>query len=141
MRRLSLVALVALACLALAPVAGAKFGMALVLGKGSPRAGAPFTVSLRTDVDLPPDHELRLIAVAPGRIRSEVLGTITASTGDPTARVPVDGFEVTLVRVRPDRWRGVVSLPRKGRWQLVVPNWGPEGYAIPPPLVRFVVVR
>jgi len=55
--------------------------------------------------------------------------------------VPRDGFEIALTRVRPDRWRGVARLPRKGRWELVVPNWVAVGYAIPPPLVRVVVVR
>lgn len=139
-RRLALLAAL-VACLALAPAAGAKFGLTLTLGKGSPRVGQPLTVSLRTDIELPSDHTLRLVAVAPGRIRSEVLGTVTASASAPAAVLPRDGFEVRLTRVRADRWRGLVRFPRKGRWQLVVPNWGPEGYAIPPPLVRVVVVR
>ncbi len=136
-----------LGCLALTialiavPTAAAKFRMTLVLGKSSPAAGQPFTVSLRTDVELPAEHDLLLVAVAPGRIRSDVLGAVTGASSLTTAVVPRDGFAIELHRVRADRWRGIARLPRKGRWQLVVPNWGPEGYAIPPPLVRFVVVR
>jgi hypothetical protein len=67
---------------------------------------------------------------------------MTAPTTEPCASVRCsDGFAIELHRVRADRWRGIVRLPAKGRWQLVVPNWSDVGYAIPPPLVRFIVVR
>jgi hypothetical protein len=125
----------------LVPSAAAKFRMTVVLGKGSPPVGQPLTVSLRTDTPLPAEHRLRLIAVAPGRLRYDVVGTITGASSLANASIPRDGFEVELVRVRGDRWRGIVSFPSRGRWQLVVPNWGPDGFAIPPPLVRWVVVR
>jgi hypothetical protein len=134
-RRAPFLAAVAAIGLVVAPGAAAKFGMTLVLGKGSPQAGQPLTVSLRADVELPADHELALLAVAPGRLRYGAVATLTAGA---SAR---DGFVVPLTRTRADRWRAIVRFPRSGRWQLVVPNWGPEGYAIPPPLVRAVVVR
>jgi hypothetical protein len=142
MRFRAFLAVVALcAGIVLVPSAAAKFRISLVLGKGSPAVGQPLTVSLRTDTTLPAEHSLRLIAVAPGRIRYDVVGAITGASSLANARIPRDGFEVELVRVRADRWRGIVSFPRRGRWQLVVPNWGPDGFAIPPPLVRWVVVR
>lgn len=133
--RASFVAGVAAIGLVVAPGAAAKFGMALFLGKSSPRVGEALTVSLRTDVELPADHELVLLAVAPGRMSSGAVATLTGGAS------PRDGFVVPLTRTRPDRWRGIVSFPHRVRWQLVVPNWGPEGYAIPPPLVRAVVAR
>jgi hypothetical protein len=34
-----------------------------------------------------------------------------------------------------------VSFPRRGRWQLIVPNWCAPGYASPLPAVRVVTVR
>jgi hypothetical protein len=123
------------------PTAAAKFKLTLVLGKGSPAAGQAFTVSLRTEIELPPEHDLMLVAVAPGRSRSNVIGTVTGASSLADASIPRDGFAIELTRVRPDRWRGIARLPRKGKWQLVVPNWVANGYAIPPPLIRVVVVR
>jgi hypothetical protein len=139
--RLLLVGLVLTGLLVAVPTASAKFRVTLALGKSSPAAGQPFTVSLRTDVELPADHDLLLVAVAPGRIRGNVLAAVTGASDLTTAVIPRDGFEIELHRVRADRWRGIARLPSKGRWQLVVPNWSDVGYAIPPPLVRFVVVR
>ena len=139
--RAVVIGLVVAAGLVIVPAAPAKFGMTLLLGKRSPHPGQPFTVSLRTDVELPPEHELQLVAVAPGTFRSNVLGAVTGASRTSTAVVPRDGFEITLTRVGPDRWRGLARLPRTGRWELVVPNWDAAGYAIPPPLVRVVVVR
>lgn len=139
--RLLLLGLALAALLVAAPTASAKFRITLTLGKSSPAPGQPFTVSLRTDVELPADHDLLLVAVAPGRFRQDVLGAVTGASSLTTAVIPRDGFEIELHRVRADRWRGIARLPSKGRWQLVVPNWVDVGYAIPPPLVRFVVVR
>jgi hypothetical protein len=139
--RIVLLGLMLATALVTVPTAAAKFKMTLVLGKGSPAAGQPFTVSLRTEIELPPEHELMLVAVAPGRSRYSVIGTVTGASSLADATVPRDGFEIELTRVRPDRWRGIALLPRKGRWQLVVPNWVANGFAIPPPLVRLVVVR
>jgi hypothetical protein len=139
--RLLLVGLVLTVVLVAVPTAAAKFRITLALGKSSPAAGQPFTVSLRTDVELPPDHDILLVAVAPGRLRQDVLGAVTGASRLTTAVIPRDGFAIELHRVRADRWRGIARLPSKGRWQLVVPNWVDVGYAIPPPLVRFVAVR
>lgn len=76
-----------------------------------------------------------LAAVAPGRSMFDVMGTLMGSRVAHAA-IPRDGFGIELERVAPHRWRAYVQFPRAGRWQLVVPNWGAVGYAIPPPLVR-----
>ncbi len=129
----------AVLALCVAPAATAKFRLSLSLGAGSPKAGQPITVVLRSGVDL--DYDLELIAVAPGKSLYDVIGTVTGASGMAEASIPRDGFAVPVVRVAPDRWRALVSFPRPGRWRLIVPNWGPDGFAIPPPLTRTVVVR
>ena len=87
MMRALVIGLVAAVGLVVTPAAPAKFGMTLLLGKRSPHAGQPFTVSLRTDLELPPDHELQLVAVAPGTVRSDVLGAVTGASSTTTAVV------------------------------------------------------
>jgi hypothetical protein len=120
------------------PAASAKFRISLALGDSTPEVRKPFTVVIRTDVEL--EHDLRLIAVAPGKGWYDVVGVVTGDSRIARATIPRDGFEIRLTRVASDRWRGLVRLPRAGRWRLVVPNWAPVGFAIPPPLMRTVVV-
>ena len=124
--------------LCLVPSASAKFKLTLALGDSTPAVRQPFTVVLLADVKLA--HELRLIAVAPGRGWYDVVGTVTGASGTAHATIPRDGFEIRLTRVTPSRWRGILRLPRAGRWLLVVPNWAPVGFAIPPPLTKTVAV-
>jgi hypothetical protein len=46
-----------------------------------------------------------------------------------------------VVRIAPNRWRGTVRFPRAGRWRLIIPNGAPDGFMIPPPVMRWVVVH
>jgi hypothetical protein len=135
----ALSALLAVAALVLAPAAAAKFKMSLTLGDSTPKVGQPFTVVIGSERDL--DYDLRLIAVAPGKDWFNVTGTITGDTSRPHAQIPRDGFEVKLTRRAPNRWRGLVTFSRPGRWTLLIPNGAPVGVMIPPPVLRTIVVR
>jgi hypothetical protein len=137
MKRLALVSTVVVVLLVV-PTASAKFRIALAFGDSTPEVRQPFTVVIRTDSEL--EHDLRLIAVAPGKGWYDVVGVVTGASSLARATVPRDGFEIRLTRLAPDRWRALVRLPRAGRWRLVVPNWAPVGFAIPPPVMRTVVV-
>ena len=130
---------VAVLALCVAPAATAKFKLSLALGDSTPAVRQPITVVIRSGVDL--DYDLKLIAVAPGASWYDVVGLVTGDSLIATATIPRDGFAVPLVRVAPNRWRGLVRFPRTGRWRLLVPHWAAEGFAIPPPIVRPVVVR
>jgi hypothetical protein len=129
---------VAAALLALAPAAGAKIKLSLDV-LASAQTGRPVTVVLGSAVPL--DFDLKLIAVAPGKSWYDVVGKITGDASRPQATIPQDGFGVRVVRTAPNRWRAVVRFPRAGTWRLLIPNEAPEGFMIPPPLVRRVVVR
>jgi len=128
---------------ALVPAASAKGRITVRLGDSTPRVGQAFTVDIRTDYVVPADDWLRLIAVAPGKSWYDVVGTVTGASSRATATTPRDGFEVKLRRAGPTRWRGVVSLPRPGRWRLVVPNGTHVGFMVPPPAswMPWVTVR
>ena len=123
--------------LALSAAAAAKFGISVAAGDSTPAAGQPFTVVVRSEREL--DYDLRLIAVASGRNIFRVVATITGDTSRPDPNVHRNGFEVPLVRVAPDRWRGLVRLQRPGRWHLVVPNGAPVGVIMPAGAARIVV--
>lgn len=88
---------------------------------------------VRTGYVVPSSDWLRLIAVAPGKDWYDVVGTVTGDSSRAHARIPRDGFEVKLVRTGKYTWRAVVSLPRTGRWRLVVPNGTHVGFMVPPP--------
>jgi len=103
------------------------------VGDRTPGVGQPFSVELHTRYVVPADDWLRLIAVAPGRGWFDVVGTVTGDASSARATIPRDGFEVTLRRLGPTKWRGVVRLPRAGRWRLVVPNGTHVGFIVPPP--------
>ncbi len=85
------------------------------------------------------DYNLRLIAVAPGRDIFRVVATITGDTSRPDPNVARNGFEVSLVRIAPDRWRGTVRFRSTGRWRVVVPNGAPVGVVIPAGVARLTV--
>lgn len=129
---------VAVLALCLAPVASAKFKMWLTVGDSTPRIGQSTTVVLHAERAL--DYDLKLIAVAPGKSWFDVVGRVTGDASSAQASIPRDGFAVPVVRVAPNRWRAFVKFPRPGRWRLVIPNGAPTGFAIPPPVVRTVVV-
>ena len=116
-----------------APAAFAKGQITLSVSDTTPRVGQVFAVELRTGWVVPANDWLRLIAVAPGKDWYDVVGTVTGDSSLTHAKIPRDGFEITLKRVAPERWRALVRLPRIGRWRLVVPNGTHEGFMVPPP--------
>ena len=131
--------LVVVGLLCLAPAASAKFKLSLAVSDSSPRMGRPVTVVLRSGVDL--DYDLKLIAVAPGKSWYDVVGVVTGDSRIAKASIPHDGFAVPVTRVAPNRWRAIIRFPRAGRWLLVIPNGAPEGFMIPPPVMRWLVVK
>jgi hypothetical protein len=122
-------------CVALiaVPGAGAKGRIVVEVADRTPGAGQPFAVDVRTDYVVPADDWLRLIAVAPGKDWYAVVGTVTGDSSRAHARIPRDGFEITLERIAPKSWRAAVRLPRPGRWRLVIPNGTHVGFMLPPP--------
>jgi hypothetical protein len=137
MRRAAVIGALA-AVLVLAPGASAKFMLWLTVGDRSPKVMQPVAVVVHSEAQL--SFDLRLIAVAPEKPWFRVVGTVTGDISRPHANIPHDGFEVTLHRLSNRAWRGVVRFPRRGRWQLVVPNGAPNGVIIPPPVRRAIVV-
>ena len=126
--------------LVLAPAAGAKGRMTLTLGDATPAVGQKLSVLLRMQAAGTPAKAL-VVAVAPNEGWYDVVGTVTGASSSAHANIPHDGFGVELRHVGGDRWRAHVSFPRRGNWQLVVPNWGgAPGFAIPPPITRIVKV-
>jgi hypothetical protein len=142
-RALWLVVLAVGLAAAVVPAASAKGRITVGLGDRSPQVGQAFTVYIRTDYVVPADDWLRLIAVAPGKSWYDVVGTVTGASSRAKATIPRDGFEVKLRRADDTRWRAVVSLPRPGRWRLVVPNGTHVGFMVPPPAswMPWVIVR
>ena len=115
----------------------AKFQIAVAASDTTPAVGKPVTLTVRSDVNL--DHNLRLIAVAPGKNTFRVVATITGDTSRPDPTVARNGFEVPLLRVAPDRWRGTVRFRSTGRWRVVVPNWAPAGVVTPAGVARLTI--
>jgi hypothetical protein len=135
MRRAAVIGAVVLV---LAPSASAKFRLWLTIGDRTPRLMQPVAVVVHSEAQL--SFNLRLIAVAPKKSWYDVVGTVTGDSSRAHANVPHDGFEIPLHRLSNRAWRGVVRFPRRGQWQLVVPNGAPDGFAIPPPVRRPIVV-
>lgn len=111
--------------LLIAGPAEAKYAIRLTLSDSTPVVGQPVRVVLRAD-SADPGGTLRLVAVPP---RIAMYAAIRAETF----------FNVRLRQDGP-AWRGTVRFNRPGRWLLVVPNWGAPGYAMPPPVVKSVLV-
>jgi hypothetical protein len=131
---------VLVAALILVPTAAAKGKMTLVLGDSTPAVGQKITVLLRMPNWIAKPNVI-VVAVAPGRNWYDVVGVVTGQSRIARADIPRDGFGIELTHVGGDRWRAFVSFPRRGRWQLAVPNWGgAAGFAVPPPILRSVAV-
>jgi hypothetical protein len=130
-------AIAGIAALVLCGVASAKFRISVAASDVTPGVGQRVTVVVRSEQRL--DYNLRLIAVAPGKDIFRVVATITGDTSYPDPNVARNGFEVPLVRVAPDRWRGTVRFRRTGRWRLVVPNGAPVGVVIPAGVARLTL--
>ena len=126
-----------IAALLVCAPASAKFWISVAASDATPAVGQRVTVVVRSEQRL--DYNLRLMAVAPGRNIFRVVATITGDTSRPDPNVARNGFEVRLVRVAPDRWRGTVRFRRTGRWRLVVPNGAPVGVVIPAGVARLTI--
>jgi hypothetical protein len=131
--------------------AAAKFGLRLSVSQSQPHTGQPVSVLIRTGPVGTEACRMRLLAVAPGVNRYHaldafILGGYTVggpfgSTFHPLRATRRLGFLAHTRRTSPTSWRATVSFPRRGRWQLIVPNWCAPGYASPLPAVRVVTVR
>jgi hypothetical protein len=127
--------LVATLCLGLMAVPSglAKGRVNIAIGDRTPRVGQAFTVEVRTGWVVPRGDWLRLITVAPGKDWYRVVRTVTGDASRTHARVRIDGFEIKMKRVAPERWRALVRLPRPGRWRIVLPNGTHLGFMVPVP--------
>ena len=112
----------------------AKFQISVAASDTTPALGQRVTVVVRSDQQL--DYNLRLMAVAPGKDIFRVVATITGDTSYPDPNIARNGFEIPLVRIAPDRWRGTVRFRSTGRWRVVVPNGAPVGVVIPAGVAR-----
>jgi hypothetical protein len=124
--------------LVLAPSASAKFKLWLTVGDRTPKVMQPVAVVVHSQAQL--SYDLRLIVVAPRKSWYDVVRVVTGDSKLAHANIPHDGFAVPLRRLSNRAWRGVVRFPRRGQWQLVVPTGAPDGFTIPPPVRRPIVV-
>ena len=124
MKRLTVLAAVALAALLAALPASAKFRITLRVEPAHVWVKQPARVLIRTGIVLPRAHGLRLDVVGPG--------PVAGSTGY---------FEGRLRRTGPRTYAATVRFPRGGRWRLIVPNWGAPGSAYPPPVDHPLTVQ
>jgi hypothetical protein len=131
------VAAAGIAALILCAPASAKFQISIAASDSTPAVGQRVTVVVRSEQRL--DYNLRLMAVAPGKNIFSVVAPITGDTSHPDPNVARNGFEVRLVRVAADRWRGTVRFRSAGRWRLVVPNGAPVGVVMPDGVARLTL--
>jgi hypothetical protein len=115
----------------------AKFQISVAANDTTPAVGQRVTMTVRSERRL--DYNLRLIAVAPEKNIFRVVATITGDTSHPDPNIARNGFEVPLVRIAPDRWRGTARFRRTGRWRVVVPNGAPVGVVIPAGVARLTL--
>jgi hypothetical protein len=94
----------------LVPSADAKFDLAITLEPTRPTARSAARVVLRTDIDLPKAHGIRLVAVGPWR---KNLGQSV--------------LEIQLAWTAVRTLTGHVRFPYPGRWHLHVPPSGASG--------------
>ena len=131
------VAAAGIAALVLCAPASAKFRISIAAGDVTPAVGQRVVVVVRSERPL--DYNLRLMAVAPGRDIFRVVATLTGDTSYPDPNIARNGFEVHLVRIASDRWRGTVRFRTTGRWRLVVPNGAPVGVVLPAGVARLTI--
>lgn len=124
----------AILALALSAAGSAKVGISIAASDTTPGVGQLVSVVVRSERRL--DHDLRLMAVAPGKDIFSVVATLTGDTSRPDPNIARNGFEVRLSRLAPDRWRGTVRFRSAGRWRLVVPNGAPVGVVLPAGVAR-----
>ena len=124
MKRRAIVLITLAAALLGAPSAEAKFRITLEVEPAQVWAKKPARVVMRTSVVLPAGWRLPL----------NVVGAWHPKYGNAF-------FEPRLRRVGPKLFAATVRFPRGGLWRLIVPNWGPNGSASPPPVDRAVRVR
>lgn len=122
-------AALAVVALVLCGSALAKYKVSIAASDTTPARGQRVTLVVRSDRAR--DHDLRLVAVAPGQPVFRVVATITGDTSRPDPHVARHGFEIRLTRVARNRWRGTARFTRAGRWRVVVPNWAAAGVVIP----------
>jgi hypothetical protein len=130
----ALVAACGIAALIFCAPASAKFRISVAASDTTPAVGQRVSVVVRSERKL--DYNLRLMAVAPGENIFRVVATITGDTSRPDPNIARNGFEVPLVRIGPDRWRGTIRFRSTGRWRVVVPNGAPVGVVIPAGVAR-----
>lgn len=102
-RPVPLFVVIGAAGLLLAPSAEAKFRLSIATEPSRPIARSGTRVIVRTDIDLPREHGVRLTAVGPWRRN---LGQAV--------------FEIRLVWTGSRRLMGLVRFPYPGRWHLDV---------------------
>jgi hypothetical protein len=136
-RGMKALAAVGTVALILCAPALAKFQISVAATDTTPAVGQRVTIIVRSERKL--DYNLRLIAVAPGRNIFRVVATITGDTSRPDPNIARNGFEVPLVHMAPNRWRGTVRFRSTGRWRVVVPNWAPAGVVIPAGVARLTL--
>jgi hypothetical protein len=115
----------------------AKFQISVAASDTTPAVGQRVTMIVRSERKL--DYSPRLIAVAPGKDIFRVVATITGDTSRPDPNIARNGFEVSLVRMAPNRWRGTVRFLSTGRWRVVVPNWASVGVVMPAGVARLTL--
>ena len=115
----------------------AKFQISVAANDTTPAVGQRVTMTVRSEQRL--DYNLRLVAVAPGTNIFRVVATITGDTSRPDPNVARDGFEIPLVRIAPNRWRGTARFRSTGLWRVVVPNGAPVGVAMPAGVARLTL--
>jgi hypothetical protein len=115
----------------------AKFQISVSASDTTPTVGQRVTMIVRSERRL--NYNLRLIAVAPGKDIFRVIATITGNTSHPDPNTARNGFEVRLVRIAPNRWRGTVRFRSTGRWRVVVPNGAPVGVVMPAGVARLAL--
>jgi hypothetical protein len=128
-RGVKAVGIVVPAALLVCASASAKFSISITASDTTPGVGQQVPVIVRSGQ--PVDYNLRLVAVAPGAPVFRTVATITGDTSHPDPNIARHGFEINLVRIAPNRWRGIARFSRPGRWQIVVPNGAPVGVIIP----------
>jgi hypothetical protein len=130
-------AVLCLAALVVCTPALAKFAISVGATDRTPAVDQRVSLVVRSGRAL--DYNLRLVAVAPGKPIFQVVATITGDTSRPDPNIARDGFEIHLVRVAPNRWRGSARFPRRGAWRVVVPNGGRVGVVIPAGVARLTI--